>query len=76
MDRVPRGYHPPLSGLSPDGRETWEFLISVQRLKDIQIDGPRSKFYNARILKGVLESPTAILPFAHFFPSLRIGGPV
>jgi len=59
MSHPPRGYYC-VPGMSPDGGETWEFLISVRMLQHLERSGPGQKFYDARLLGGLLESPLAV----------------
>jgi hypothetical protein len=64
MSRTPPGYYS-VSGISPDGKETWDFLVSIEMLRDLERKGPTAKFYDARLLKGVLESPAAVFQDLH-----------
>ena len=64
MSRPPPGYYS-VSGISPDGGETWDFLVSIEMLRDLERKGPTARFYDARLLKGVLESPSAVFRDRH-----------
>ena len=59
MSRTPHGYRL-VTGMAPDGGGTWDFLVSIDMLQHLERYGPGPKFYDAFLLKGILESPSAV----------------
>lgn len=59
MSRSVPGYRS-VTGMAPDGEGSWDFLVGIAKLQDLERRGPIAKFYDARSVPEILGRPWAV----------------